>query len=81
MTSYFCPHCGIKTDGNISTINGIDNQYYLICPVCNFAIEFRIQVRTSKTNEEIETAFQQTELTDYQRTGRANKGKWARKRK
>lgn len=44
-------------------------------------MRFSIMPTELKTVEEVEAAFQQTELTDYQRTGRANKGKWARRKK
>jgi RNase P subunit RPR2 len=77
---FFCGNCGIRVEGN--TIKFVGSKDYLLeCKVCNFIMRFSIMPTELKTVEEVEAAFQQTELTDYQRTGRANKGKWARRKK
>ena len=74
---YFCPHCGIQTKDNthIGTISG---DKILLCPVCNFCMRFNILPSTLKTEKEIDTAFQDTKLTESQEYG--SKSKYGRKR-
>lgn len=62
---YFCPVCGTKTNGN--TTAGPTGDYYLTCPCCLAGIRFYITLKPSRTLEEADTIFQQTELTDSQR--------------
>jgi len=39
----------------------------MLCPCCNFSVRFYPLAGPSKTEEEIEKAFQDTPLTDSQR--------------
>lgn len=60
---FFCVFCGIKTVGNAE----FKAMYDLFCPTCQGFISFSIIKRPSKTDEEVEKAFQDTPLTDSQR--------------
>lgn len=68
---YFCANCGISTEDN--THKGTAGDYVLLCSSCNFCMRFYILPSELKTKEEIETIFQNTELTKNQRTGSGNK--------
>lgn len=63
--SYFCVVCGTKTDDN--TTRGETGDYSLTCPCCLAGIRFYITLKPSRTLEEADAIFQQTELTDSQR--------------
>jgi hypothetical protein len=66
MTSYFCVFCGTKTEGN--TVGSVvSNNWNLSCNDCGGSVGFYVHHRPTKTDEEIEAAFQNTPLTDSQR--------------
>jgi transcription elongation factor Elf1 len=66
MTASFCLHCGIKTEGNTG-VSATSGDRLLLCPCCGLHVRFYIQAQPSKTDEEVEAAFQNTPLTDSQR--------------
>ena len=60
----FCWSCGTKKIGN--TTRGETGDYNLSCE-CGFSMRFYILTKRSKTDEEVDKAFQDTPLTDSQR--------------
>ena len=61
----FCTACGTKTEDNIQ-LEKQTGARYLTCD-CGYSMRFYITNVKTKTDEEVEDLFQQTELTDSQR--------------
>jgi hypothetical protein len=69
----FCPNCGIKnTKTNyekkrLEVGGAIRDVYFLPCDTCGFTADIVVQLEASLNEEEIESAFQNTPLTDSQK--------------
>ena len=74
MKSCFCPFCGIRTNNN-------SKENIISCCQCMAVVSIEVMSKPTKTFTEVQKEFRNTQLTELQATGRANKGKWARKRK
>ncbi len=64
-TEFFCPCCGIREKNN--TVRGGTGDHSLTCCSCGAGIRFYITLKPSRTQEEADAIFEQTELTDSQR--------------
>jgi hypothetical protein len=78
MTTRFCFYCG---HGPLDIYDNGLNQKGFKCSICSAAFEINTYIGPRMTLEEAQAVFDKIPLTDYQRTGRANTGKWARKKK
>ena len=72
-TTKFCFYCGT---GPLEEIGD-----YFHCTICEAVFRIMEVKDPQLTLEEAQAVFDKIPLTDHQRTGRANTGKWARKKK
>jgi hypothetical protein len=74
---WFCPNCDME--GVAAKKEG--KSFMSECSDCAMVVRIEVVREPLKSYDDMTRIFEQIPLTDYQRTGRANTGKWARKKK